>query len=205
MYCPTKFQQQNTQQLEALINDYPFATLITYTDNEIEVNHLPFILKTINGKQVLQAHIAKANPLWKNVQNKSKVMVVFNGPNEYISPNYYPTKKETGKVVPTWNYAVVHVKGDIRFIQEPSWLLQLIGDLTQHHEAKQQTPWMMSDTPAGYINKMLPAIVGLEIDISCIQGKWKLSQNQPEVNKLGVVKGLNKRNTTMADLVKSQI
>jgi len=202
MYSPNIFQQKDSQKLESLIHEYPLATLITYANNEMQANHLPFLLKEMDGKQVLQAHIAKANPLWKDIQNNANVMVVFNGPNEYISPNYYPTKKETGKAVPTWNYAVVHVKGEINFIHDETWLLNLVDNLTTKHESTQEKPWAISDSPAGYVDKMLPAIVGLEIKITSMQGKWKVSQNQPEVNKLGVIEGLDEKNKEMADLVK---
>jgi transcriptional regulator len=156
----------------------------------VEATHLPVILTCIEGKDVIQAHIAKANKIWESVKDGSEILLIFNGPNCYISPNYYPTKKEAGKAVPTWNYVVVHVKGKISFIHDVKWVYNMINTLTSEHESNQEIPWSISDAPDTYIKKMLPAIVGIEIPIDSIKGQWKLSQNQPEVNKFGVVQGL---------------
>jgi transcriptional regulator len=207
VHIPGNFQQNDISQLEGLIRDYPFATLITHSESGLEANHLPVLLCEKDGRKVLQAHIAKANPLWKTVADKSDVLVVFNGPNCYISPNHYPTKQETGKAVPTWNYVVVHVKGVMSYVQDKDWLLAMINRLTDQHEAGQQAPWSTADAPADFIQKMLPAIVGLEIEISAITGQWKLSQNQPERNRRGVVAGLSAESEDqyrkIANLVKS--
>jgi transcriptional regulator len=192
MYTPKKFQQHDVTALKELIVAYPFATLMTHSDAGIEAEHIPFILTQVKGRDVLQGHIAKANPLWKKVKDNAQVLIVFNGPNCYISPNYYPTKKEAGKVVPTWNYVTVHVKGAISFVQDDNWNFNLITNLTNHHEAAQQEPWSIEDAPQEYIARMLPAIVGIEIDITSITGKWKVSQNQPEINKQGMVNALSK-------------
>ncbi|SMM98847.1 Transcriptional regulator [uncultured Candidatus Thioglobus sp.] len=191
MHIPKNFKQNDPVQFEQLINKYPFASLITNSKSELEVNHIPLILNQSNEKQVLHGHIAKANPLWKNLKGKSEVLVVFNGPNCYISPNYYPTKKETGKVVPTWNYVVLHIKGTISFIHDNQWKLNSVNNLTKQHENEQPIPWSVSDAPDEYIQKMLPAIVGLEIEILSSTGQWKVSQNQPEQNKQGVIAGLS--------------
>jgi transcriptional regulator len=134
--------------------------------------------------------LAKANKLWQSVDQGADVLLIFNGPSCYVSPNYYPTKKENGKAVPTWNYVVVHVKGKISFIHEQQWIYNLIDSSTQEHETTQPSPWSINDAPVEYINKMLTAIVGLEIVIESIEGKWKLSQNQSETNKQGVIQGL---------------
>jgi len=147
---------------------------------------------------VLQGHIAKANPLWKSVNEQSEVLLVFHGPNCYISPNHYPTKKDNGRAVPTWNYVAVHVKGVLTFRFDDEFKLRMLDNLTKQHEAEQETPWSIHDTPEQYINSMLPAIVGLEIKITAITGQWKVSQNQPEVNKQGVIEGLNKQQTNDA-------
>nr|WP_067296132.1 FMN-binding negative transcriptional regulator [Marinobacterium profundum] len=207
MHNPKNFQQHNRAQLEGLIRDYPFATLITHSESGLEANHLPTLICEKDGRKVLQAHIAKVNPLWKTVADGSDVLVVFNGPNCYISPNHYPTKQETGKAVPTWNYVVVHVKGVMSYIQDKDWLLGMINRLTEQHEAEQETPWSTADAPEEFIQKMLPAIVGLEIEITAITGQWKLSQNQPERNRLGVIAGLScereEQYRKIAELVKS--
>ena len=191
MYIPSKFKQDDEQELLALMRDYPFATLITYTKSGIEVNHLPISISWQEGKLYLHAHIAKVNKFWQSVAELSEAMVIFNGPNCYISPNHYPTKQQTGKAVPTWNYIAVHVKGAIRFIHDASWIHRALETLTTEHESKSENPWAMSDVPASYINKMLPAIVGIEIAVTSITGQWKLSQNQPEINQLGVIDGLS--------------
>jgi transcriptional regulator len=209
MHIPKIFQQNDISQLEGLIRDYPFATLVTHSESGLDAHHLPIILTEARGKKVLQAHIAKANPLWQSVSDNSEVLVIFNGPNCYISPNHYPTKKETGKAVPTWNYVAVHVKGVMSYVQDEHWLQTMIDNLTAKHESSQGTPWSTSDAPEGYIQKMLPAIIGLEIEITSITGQWKLSQNQPDKNRLGVVAGLSSEVESqykkVAELVKINI
>lgn len=191
MYIPKKYQQSDTTALKALMVEYPFATLISCSELGVEANHIPLMLKRVEGKDVLHGHIAKANPLWKNIAEKAEVLIVFNGPNCYISPNYYPTKMATGKAVPTWNYVAVHVKGYISFIHDNAWNLNLLDSLTTHHEAQQPQPWSIEDAPKEYIDKMLPAIVGIEVDITSIVGKWKVSQNQVEINKQGIYSALS--------------
>ncbi len=206
MHIPKKFKQNDQNHLKDIIIKYPFATLITNSDAGLEANHIPLFLNQSNGKDVLQGHIAKANPLWKNLKDKSEVLVVFNGPNCYISPNYYPTKKETGKAVPTWNYVTVHVKGVMSYIHDEKWKLNMINNLTNQHEAGQPIPWSTLDAPEEYIQKMISAIVGLEIEALSITGQWKLSQNQPEQNKQSVVAGLSQEiesdSQKIAELVK---
>lgn len=206
MHVPKTFQQNDPGNLEDIITQYPFATLITCSEAGIEANHLPFLLNQSNGKKVLQGHIAKANPLWKNLDDNSEVLVVFHGPNCYVSPNYYPTKMETGKAVPTWNYVTVHVKGVMSYIHDKKWNLDMLNNLTSQHEAGQANPWSMLDAPEIYIQKMLPAIVGLEIEALSLTGQWKVSQNQPERNKQGVVTGLSQESSSdsqrISELVK---
>lgn len=171
--------------------DYPFATLVVVTEEGIEVNHLPVLLrKEVSDKGVIVGHIARANPLWEKIKPDTDVVVIFHGPNGYISPNWYPTKQEHGKVVPTWNYAVVHARGRLQVVHDGQWLNQLLHDLTQVHEATSERPWSVNDAPADYLEKLTKAIVGIEIQITQLEGKWKLSQNQPEVNRLGVIDGL---------------
>ena len=209
MHIPGKFKQDDRSELEGVIRDYPFATLVTCSGSGMAANHLPMVLAEVNGKKVLQAHIARANPLWKEVSDQSEVLVIFNGPHCYISPNHYPTKQQTGRAVPTWNYVVVHVTGVMSYVQDEDWLRAFIDRLTTQHEAAQPEPWSTSDAPQGYIQKMLPAIVGLEIDITAITGQWKLSQNQPEQNRLGVIAGLSSERDSqhqqVAALVKAQM
>jgi transcriptional regulator len=205
LHIPGKFKQENIEVLVGLICEYPFATLITYSDSGIEANHLPLSLIEFGGELYLKGHIAKVNTLWQTIESQSEVLVVFNGPNSYISPNYYPTKKENGKAVPTWNYVVVHVKGKVRFIHEAQWVLEVLEQLTSEHERGQVVPWSMSDAPESYIQKMLPAIVGVEIAVESISGQWKLSQNHPEVNQKGVVDGLLSKCDTSSQAVASMM
>lgn len=202
-------QQNDTEQLKRVIRNYPFATLVMETTSGLEIDHLPVIIKHQNGVDVLQGHIAKANSLWKYIEEDHQATLIFNGPNCYISPNYYPTKKENGKAVPTWNYVVVHVKGTIKAIHDNEWKLSLLECLTAQHEAEQSEPWSMDDAPTAYIEKMLPAIVGLEIQIESMLGKWKVSQDKPEINQQGVIDGLSNRADTqllqMAELVRNNM
>lgn len=184
------FQQSNIEHLHQIINDYPFSTLMVSTKSGIEVDHLPMILTIDDGVVRLQGHIAKANPLAKLVNDETKATIIFHGPNCYISPNYYPTKKENGKAVPTWNYIVVHVTGAIKCIHDNDWKLDFLNRLTDKHESNSDEPWSISDAPQKYIEKMLPVIVGLEVQIESIEGKWKVSQDKPEINQQGVVEGL---------------
>lgn len=204
MHIPSNFKQHDERQLKSIIREYPFTTLITQSEYGVEATHFPVILQRIEGKDVIQAHIAKANKIWETVKEGSEILLIFNGPNCYISPNYYPTKKESGKAVPTWNYVVVHVKGKISFIHDQKWIYNMIDCLTSIHESNQEIPWSISDAPDTYIKKMLPAIVGIEISIDSIDGQWKLSQNQPEINKLGVINSLENYNLKMSELVKEQ-
>lgn len=207
MYSPKHFQEHDEDNLIELIAQYPFASLITYAGSDIKVDHLPFYLEKKDNKKTLFSHIAKANPLWKSLKNGSEALIIFSGPNCYISPNYYPTKQENGRVVPTWNYVAVHVKGSIRFIHEDKSKLSLVSNLTNLHEAEQKAPWSVNDAPSSYIDKMLSAIVGIEIEVTSMLGKRKVSQNQSESNQQGVIKGLlsetDPHSHKMAELVKT--
>jgi transcriptional regulator len=209
MYIPKRFLQDDITKLKGMMAAHSFATFITQNESKIEANHMPLILNKSSQRVVLQGHIAKANPLWKSLKDKSEVLIIFNGPNCYISPNYYPTKKENGKVVPTWNYVSVHVKGIVSFIHDEQWILTMLNNLTDHYEANQPIPWSVNDAPQAYIDKMLSAIVGLEIEIVSITGKWKVSQDKTEVNQEGIIKGLsheaNSNAQNIATLVKEYL
>lgn len=205
MHIPSKFKQNDEKQLKSMMREYPFATLITHSESGIEATHLPVIITNTQGKDIVQAHIAKANNIWQSTKEGADVLLIFNGPNCYISPNYYPTKKESGKAVPTWNYVAVHVRGKIAFIHDEQWIYNMIDALTTEHEYEQETPWSMSDAPQSYIKKMLPAIVGIEITIDSMEGQWKLSQNQPEINKTGILQGLAKKDNNHESKIKKLI
>lgn len=205
LHIPRKFKQENIDVLISLIREHPFATLITSTDSGIEVNHLPLSLCEMDDNLYLKGHIAKVNPVWRATEPLSNGLIVFNGPNSYISPSYYPTKKENGKAVPTWNYVVVHVKGKIRFIHDSQWIYDALEQLTLEHERGQAKPWSILDAPESYIQKMLPAIVGVEVAIESITGQWKLSQNHPEVNQKGVIDSLLSKYDTSSQSIASMM
>ena len=178
MYLPKHFAVEDQALLAQLISEYPLATLIGNLEGHLEVNHLPLMLSA--DKTKLYGHIARVNPLIK-IANSSNtnVTAVFNGPNAYVTPAWYPSKKETGKVVPTWNYAVVHVEGAIKLIEDPQWLRSHVAQMTNIHEPTYQSDWKLDDAPEEYVQMMLRAIVGIEIEIQGMVGKFKLSQNRP--------------------------
>ena len=187
MYTPSYFRETRAEALHGLIREYPFATLVTHAADGLTANHLP--LELVDG--VLHGHVARGNELAR--MDGTELLLIFQGPDGYISPNWYPTKHETGREVPTWNYAVVHVHGRLRVIDDAAWLRRLLETLTNHHEAGQPQPWQVSDAPADHIEKSLRAIVGIEIAIERIEGKFKLSQNHPDGNRAGVIEGLRLR------------
>lgn len=201
MYTPKHFKEENDDLLLNFIRKHPFATLITTHSHGIEANHLPLYLTTSNaGNVILQGHIAAANSIWKTA-DQQQVLVIFQGSNAYISPNWYPTKAIDGKAVPTWNYEAVHIRGKITFIHDSDWKMQLLNDLTAEHEQHFEQPWTIADAPEEFIRKLLPAIVGFEITLDDLQGKFKLSQNQPAENKQGIAANLRNQGDPMADLI----
>lgn len=188
MYTPKHFSAPNTAALHALMRAYPFATLVVTTATGIEINHLPLHL---NAAGELSGHLARANPLWQAIQAEQPVMAIFHGPHAYVTPSWYATKAQTGRVVPTWNYVVVHVRGTLRLIEDARWLRSHLAALTAQQEAAFEQPWQLEDAPAGFIDILMQAVVGIEIDITQLTGKWKVSQNQPPENQLGVLQGLS--------------
>lgn len=188
-------KKKNLKKLYQLIQDYPFATLISHNAEGLEANHLPFHLLFDENNQTatLVAHIAKNNPLHTQIEDGAEVLIIFQGEQGYISPNWYPSKQQHHQHVPTWNYQVVHVKGTINFLSNEKALRGILAKLTRTHEAKQAIPWKMSDAPSEYISQQLQGIVGIEIQISHITGKFKLSQNREKADALGVVDGLQQQ------------
>lgn len=181
MYLPEHFAEDRPDQLHALIHAYPLGTLIIQTGEGLDANHIPFELLVGEGEQgVLQCHIARANPLIEQITDGMPVLVIFQGPQGYISPNWYPSKHETHRQVPTWNYQVVHAHGRIRLRDDERFVRGLVARLTRDHENKSQQsrPWKMTDSSTAYISQMLAAIVGIEIEIDRLVGKFKLSQNK---------------------------
>jgi transcriptional regulator len=205
MYIPKHFEETRVDALHAMIASNPLATLVTFADGRLNANHIPMILDAEAG--ILRAHIARANSLWKSFNKDVSCMAIFQGPAHYISPSYYPSKLETEKVVPTWNYAVVHVHAKLTVIDDAAWILNQITDLTSKQEAAREKPWKVSDAPPDYVEKLLGALIGLELKIERIEGKWKLSQNQKPQDHQGVIDGLLQENhynaAAMAAWVKS--
>jgi transcriptional regulator len=207
MYQPPHFREEDLGTQHALIRAYPLGLLITAGNGGLIANPVPFHLKTdLSPKGTLQAHIAKANGQWREIQAGAPVLVVFQGVDSYVTPSWYATKQETGKVVPTWNYAIVQVRGDARIIDDPSWLREQIGALTGENENSRPQPWGVDDAPSEFISAQLKGIIGIEIDITAIDGKWKVSQNRPVGDRQGVARGLDEIRhadaAEMADLVR---
>jgi transcriptional regulator len=195
MYLPPAFKEDRLPVLHDLIREHPFATLVTLREEGFVADHLPLMLEEPAGSPaMLRGHVARSNPLWKAYRPGSEALAVFHGPNTYISPAHYPTKLETGKVVPTWNYAVVHAYGPLRFVEEAGWLCDFVQRLTEQHESGRPNPWRVSDAPDDYIAGMLKAIVGVELPIARIEGKWKMSQNRTPQDRAGVIAGLRDEN-----------
>jgi transcriptional regulator len=170
---------------------HPLATLIAQRRTTIDADHIPVLIDPDDGPcGTLRGHVARANSLWKSVPENSEVLAIFQGDDHYVSPAWYPSKRANGKVVPTWNYVVVHARGPIRFRHEPEWLHALVTRLTDTHEASRSEPWRVSDAPRVYVQGMLRAIVGFEIPLSSLTGKWKMSQNRSIEDRDGVAAGL---------------
>jgi transcriptional regulator len=192
MYQPPHFREERLDLLHALIRAHPLATLISVgPDGEPEANVIPMLLDPDAGeKGVLKCHVARANPQWKMLAETGRALVIFQGPDAYVTPSWYKTKQETGKVVPTWNYAIVQVRGSVTVHEDKEWLATQIRELTQSQEASREQPWAVDDAPAPFIDSQIKGIVGLEIVITAIEGKWKVSQNRPVEDRAGVAKGL---------------
>jgi transcriptional regulator len=205
MYCPSLFREDRLEVQHAFIRSHPLGLLISHGATGLVANLLPFVLKTGDSERgVLQAHMARANPQWRELDHQA-VLVVFRGVDAYVSPSLYATKKETGKVVPTWNYAMVQVRGNARLPDQGDWLAPQLNALTTAREATRAQPWSVADAPSDYIEAQKKAIVGIEIEIGVIEGKWKASQNQPEVNRRSVVAGFSADESTreMAELIRT--
>lgn len=188
MYLPAHFNETRPEVMHALMRAHPLCTLVTQCDSGIAANHVP--MQTLDDPKPLgciRGHIARANPLWRDYRAETQALAIFQGPQAYISPSLYPSKAESGEVVPTWNYAVVHAGGTLRFIQDAGWLRDFVAGLTATHEAARSSPWKIGDAPAAYIDKMLSLIVGFEFSITTLSGKWKLSQNRSQADREGVI------------------
>lgn len=181
MYVPPHFDEPRTEVLHDLIRQHPFGTLVTHGAGGLDANHIPFELLAGQGALgTLTAHVARANPVWREVRDGDEVMVIFRGGDAYISPNWYPSKHEFHRQVPTWNYRVVHAHGRITVRDDERTVRAVVARLTRTHEAAQPAPWKMGDSAPEFIDTLLQAIVGIEIGITRLAGKFKLSQNKDE-------------------------
>lgn len=188
MYLPADFNEARPEVLHARIAEHPFGTLITHGKSGLDANHLPFELAASEGAHgVLHAHVARANPVWQDVADGDEALVVFNAGNAYISPNWYPSKHEAHRQVPTWNYIVVHAHGRITIRDDEKYVRGVVARLTRTHEASQPQPWKMGDAPSDYIDTLLRSIVGVQIEITRLVGKSKLGQNKavPDIRGAG--------------------
>jgi transcriptional regulator len=206
MYTPKHFDQPDIETLHMLMRERPLATVVTMAADGLNANHFPLHLSLVPSPLgTLRGHCARANLFWSDFAEDVEVLVIFHGPDAYITPSFYPSKQETGKVVPTWNYAVAHAYGRLRIMDDAAWLRTHLAGLTAHHEAALAQPWQLTDAPADYTEKLMRAIVGFEIDITRLTGKWKVSQNRSGRDQKGVVEGLrastNAKAMEMAALV----
>jgi transcriptional regulator len=204
MYLPQHFAQTDPAALQALMREHPLATLVTPgadgADGNISADLVPLEFDPGVGEHgELRGHVARANPLWKLAAGRP-VLAVFHGPQAYVSPSLYPTKALTHKVVPTWNYTVVQAQGVLHAEDDAPWLHALVSRLTGHHEATRSQPWAVTDAPPDFVQQMLRAIVGIRIPVQQLVGKWKVSQNRNEPDRLGVAGGLHEH--PMAQLVR---
>lgn len=193
MYLPKHFAEAQADALHQAMAAFPLASLITLGPRGVEANPVPLLWVAGGEHGRLRGHLARANPAWREHPADAEVLAVFSGPQCYVSPNWYPSKREHGKAVPTWNYLTVQARGRMRVIEDETWLRALLSELTARHEAVEPQPWTLDEAPADYLAAMLRAVVGIEIEIAELVGKWKLSQNQPPANREAVVATLEAR------------
>ncbi len=191
MYQPAHFREDRLEVQHGLMQEHPLGLLITAGAGGLMANPIPFKLApSASERGTLRAHLARANPQIAELAAVSDYLIVFQGPQAYVTPSWYATKRESGKVVPTWNYATVHAWGRPRLTEDADWLERQLHELTQHQEEVRSAPWEIGDAPASFIAPQLKGIVGLEIEIDRLEGKWKVSQNRPEKDRRGVLVGL---------------
>lgn len=191
MYMPADFREESVPAIHAAIREARLGTLVTLGSDGIEASHVPMLVDPEPAPfGTLTGHVARANPQWRRVAQESEALAMFLGPHAYVTPSWYATKRASGKVVPTWNYVAVHAYGRLRFFDDPERLLALVTRLTDTHERERAERWAVSDAPPDYIAGMLKAIVGFELPIARLEGKWKMSQNRPAEDRAGVAEGL---------------
>jgi len=195
MYTPAQFRIEEAGEAHALMRAHPFAVLITHGRDGLIATHLPTVLKVDAASPLgrVECHVARPNPQWKTFAAEGDALMIFQGPNAYIRPGWYPSKAEHGKAVPTWNYAAVHAYGPLRVMNDKAWLLAHVGELSDQQEGPYEARWSMADAPASYLDVMARGIVGLTLEIARLEGKMKMSQNRDQRDRTGVVQGLGGR------------
>ncbi len=205
MYVPEHFKLGDVAEQHTLMRAHPFAALITTSDAGFEVTHLPTVLKSEGALGVVECHVSRANPHWRTIASGARALLIYTGPEAYITPAWYPSKHAHGKVVPTWNYAVVHAHGTAAIVDDRDWLVRHVSELTDQQEAGAAVPWATSDAPGNFIEVLSRGIVGMRFTIDRLEGKAKMSQNRELPDRAGVVAGLKGRGTEadakVADLV----
>jgi transcriptional regulator len=194
MYLPRHFIEEHVDVVTELARQNPLATLVSLGDDGLIATHLPLLWDVEPAPYgTLRGHFARPNPHARITSSPVDALVIFSGPSAYVSPSWLPSKREHGKVVPTWNYAVVHAYGPLRLIDDTEWLRALVTRLTDREEGAFATPWRVTDAPAGFLDGALKGIVGVEVAVSRLEGKWKLSQNRPDTDQAGIIAGLEER------------
>jgi transcriptional regulator len=206
MYVPKAFEETRPEILRSLMQRYPLAVIVADSADGLVANHVPLLVAEADQDIVLRGHIAKANRLWQDIPEGGQVMAIFQGPQAYISPNWYPSKAEHGRMVPTWNYATVHANGTIHWKRDHGWLYEFLDAITRANETGQPQPWHVADSPREFIDQLMNAIVGFEIRVSKMIGKWKVSQNRDMEDRQGVISALesqaDSRSMEMANLIR---
>ena len=204
MYLPAHFAEPRPEVLHQAIRRAGLATLVTTGPGGLDASHLPLLLEAAPAPLgLLLGHVARANPQWRDTPAGSEALAIFLGPDAYVTPSWYATKRESGRVVPTWNYLAVHAHGRVRFFDDRDRLRELVTRLTDRHESPRAEPWKVTDAPASYVDAMLEAIVGVELTVTRLEGKWKASQNRNQADRLGVAEGLEREGRgDMARLVR---
>jgi transcriptional regulator len=195
MFLPDHFRVEDVPEMHALMRARPFAALVSTTQAGLYGTHLPTVLKDEGAFGTIECHLSRANPHWKDLAEGGEAMMIFQGPDGYITPNWYATKAATGKAVPTWNYAIVHAYGRPEVMKEKDWVLRHVTELSDQQERSEAHPWKVSDAPEKYIDVMTRGIVGFRFEITRLEGKWKMSQNREPQDQVRVVEGLKARAT----------
>ena len=206
MYLPQLFEEKRIDVLHSFVREHPFGALVVMSANGLDANHLPFEIDTASGPfGTLHCHVSRANPVWRDFARDTEALAVFQGPNTYITPTWYPSKQETGKDVPTWNYIVVHARGPLRVIDDVHHVRAHLEKLVAKNESGRPHPWKITDAPEDYVNKQLSLIVGIEMPLTSLVGKWKLGQNRLLRDRQGMLQGLLEANTPETVAVAAEV